>query len=401
MRSLIIAFTLISSAAAQQWTPLFDGKTLKGWEVCNGFAPYTVEKGVIVGRTIDKSPNSFLCTTKEYGDFILELEVLVETDLNSGIQIRSHRYDSDRTVKTFDGKAIVERKQSKGRVHGYQIEISPDDRGVSGGIYDEARRGWLQTPEKDSPASKAFKKGAWNKYRIHANGDNIKVWVNDVLTADLIDSVDISGIIALQVHSYKGPHPSVVKWRNIRIQDLGRHEWKPLFDGKTLSGWKPMGGGTFTVENGAILGKTKDDDERIGMLLSDRSFSDLTTRLKFKIPKGNSGYFVRLQTEPSMKGYEVEIDSKARTGGYWEVGGRRWVTGPEDNAGVIPDEWNEITASLHGRRIVFHLNGIKTIDIPNDAQGVTLDGRLALQAHGAKNPTEVWFKDIEVLEKVK
>lgn len=400
MRTVLIALAFISTASAQQWTPLFDGKTLNGWEVCNGFAPYTVEDGAIVGRTADKSPNSFLCTKKEYGDFVLELDVLVDDALNSGIQIRSHRYADDRTVKTFDGKAIVERKQSKGRVHGYQIEISPDDRGVSGGVYDEARRGWLQTPDKDSPGSKAFKKGEWNKYKIQAIGDNIKVWINGAQTADLIDPVDMTGFIALQVHSFKGPHPAVVKWRNIRIQDLGRHEWRPLFDGKTLSGWTHQGGGTFTVENGAIVGRSKDGDERIGFVISDRNFSDVTTRVKFKAPKGNSGYFVRTQP-PSMKGYEVEVDSKMRTGGYWEVGGRRWVTGPEDNAGVLADEWNDLAASLHGRRIVFHLNGVKTVDIPNDAEGVTLDGRIALQAHGSKNPTEVWFKDIEVLQKVK
>lgn len=401
MRLLLLTLITVCSLAAQdKWVPLFDGKTLNGWEVCNGIAKYTVEKGEIVGATVDKSPNSFLCTKKEYGDFILELDVKVDGTLNSGMQIRSHRYPDDRTVKTFDGKAVVERKQAKGRVHGYQIEVSPDDRGVSGGIYDEARRGWLQNPAKDPAGSKAFKKGDWNTYRIQAIGDNIKVWINGVPTADLVDSMDLTGFIALQVHSFKGPHPEKVRWRNIRIQDLGRHEWKRLWDGKTLNGWKPQGGGTVAVEDGAIKLRSKDGDDRIGLLISDRTVSDNTVRVKFQIPKGNSGFFVRTQP-PSMKGYEVEIDAEKQTGGFWEVGGRRWVTGPGDNAGVIPGAWNEMTASLHGRRIVFQLNGITTVEIPNDAEGVTLDGRIALQAHGSKRPTEVWFKDIEILEKVK
>ncbi len=96
----------------------------------------------------------------------------------------------------------------------------------------------------------------------------------------------------------------------------------------------------------------------------------------------------------------MEIDSEKRTGGLWEVRGRNWVTGPEDNAAVRPDEWNELSASLHGDRIVFHVNGVKTVDLPNDTQG-RKEGHLALQAHGSKRPTEVWFKDIAILQPVK
>ena len=54
-----------------QWVSLFDGKTLKGWEQLNGTATYVVEDGTIVGRTTEGSPNSFLCSKKKYGDFIL------------------------------------------------------------------------------------------------------------------------------------------------------------------------------------------------------------------------------------------------------------------------------------------------------------------------------------------
>jgi hypothetical protein len=92
----------------------------------------------------------------------------------------------------------------------------------------------------------------------------------------------------------------------------------------------------------------------------------------------------------------VEIDEAARTGGFWETGGRQWVTGPEDNAAVNAGGWNDLTASLHGHRIVFHTNGIKTLDLPNDTQG-RLEGHLALQAHGSKRPTDISFKDIAVL----
>src|SRR5436190_23399930 len=81
--------------AQNEWTNLFDGKTLDGWKKLGGTADYKVENGMIVGSTVANSPNTFLCTEKEYGDFILELEVkLDDTTSNSGVQLRSHFSDT-------------------------------------------------------------------------------------------------------------------------------------------------------------------------------------------------------------------------------------------------------------------------------------------------------------------
>jgi hypothetical protein len=384
----------LAAAAQQGFVPLFDGKTLNGWEVCNGFAKYRVENGEIVGTTAEGSPNSFLCTTREFGDFVLEFETKTDPALNSGVQVRSHRYQSDQVVHTFDGKEIRERKQPAGRVYGYQVEVSNEKSGASGGIYDEARRGWLHNIAKDPAASKAFKDNQWNSYRIEARGDRIRTWINGVPCADLVDSEDLSGFIALQVHSYKGPQAEV-RWRNIRIQDLGRHEWRRLTDGKSLKGWTHDGSGKWSVVDGAFHGVSTPGETRAGFLVSDESFQDVTARLKFKITKGNSGFFLRADPK-TRAGYELEIDAQTRTGGYWEVGGRNWVTGPEDNNVVIKDAWNTATASIHGRRVVFHINGVKTIDIPEDTPGKIESGRLAVQVH-SRMDTEVWFRDIEVL----
>jgi hypothetical protein len=230
---------------------------------------------------------------------------------------------------------------------------------------------------------------------VVANGDSIRTWVNGADCADLRGATDLTGFIALQVHAFKGEKPAEVRWRNLRITDQGRHDWKPLWDGKTLNGWSPRGGGTWTIEDGAIHGASAIDDPRVGSLVSADSFQDFTARIRFKILKGNSGFFVRADPK-TLAAYEVEIDSEKRTGGFWETGGRNWVTGPEDNSAVNKDEWNEMTASLHGHRIVFRVNGIKTVDLPDDVQG-RLEGVLALQAHGSKRPTDVWFKDIAVL----
>jgi hypothetical protein len=279
-------------------------------------------------------------------------------------------------------------------VHGYQVEVSNQKAANSGGIYDEARRGWVAQIAPDSPAARAFKDNQWNRYRIVAHGDSIKTWVNGVPCADLVDPLDQAGFIALQVHAYKGEKPAQARFRNIRLQDRGRHVWKPLWDGKTLRGWNRAGGGEWSIEDGAIRARSAPDDPRVGYMVSQDSFRDVTARVLFKILKGNSGFFLRVDPK-TRAGYEVEIDAARRTGGFWESGGRQWVTGPEDNAAVKPGEWNEMTASLHGHRIVFHVNGTRTVDLPDDAQG-RAGGHIALQAHG-KMETEVWFKDIAVL----
>lgn len=202
---------------------IFDGKSLRGWKQCNGKASYEVSGQMIIGTTAEGSPNSFLCTEKEYANFILELEVQVDPRLNSGIQVRSHIFDKDTVVMVNQdgtGKNPIERKMPAGRVHGYQVEIATEASGASGSIYDEARRGWLDLKAKDPAASKAFKDNAWNHYRIEARGNNIKTFVNGVPVANLTDDMDKSGFIALQVHSFKGDTPAKVKWRNIRLAEL-------------------------------------------------------------------------------------------------------------------------------------------------------------------------------------
>lgn len=142
----LFAILCAASLAAEEkpLAPLFDGKTLNGWRQCNGSAKYHVEDGVVVGTTVPGSPNSFLCTEKEYGDFVLELETKTDPALNSGVQIRSHRYAEPTVVRTFNGRQTRENKQPAGRVYGYQVEISNQSSGTSGGLYDEARRGWLE-----------------------------------------------------------------------------------------------------------------------------------------------------------------------------------------------------------------------------------------------------------------
>jgi len=232
------------------WEKIFDGKSLIGWSTKGGEATYDVKDGIIIGTTVSNTPNTFLTTEKMYGDFILELDYLVDPSMNSGIQIRSNSFPH----------------YQEGRVHGYQVEIDPSERAWSGGIYDEGRRKWLVNLKDNPKAQKAFKQNDWNSYRIEAIGDTIKTWINGVPAAHLVDEMTASGFIGLQVHSIKNEDKvgTKIKWKNIRIlsdslskysqkstlppvitkNKLTQHEekngWQLLWDGETTKGWRGL-----------------------------------------------------------------------------------------------------------------------------------------------------------------
>ncbi len=245
--ALLIVLASFSFAREQQrdeWTSLFDGKTLNGWSVHSGFAKYHIEDGAIVGTTVKGSPNTFLCTDREYGDFILEFEVHLDPRLNSGVQIRS-KIAKEEKVFVFSGRDGKPRrlKIPQDRVYGYQVEIATEKGGSSGSIYDEARRAFMlaSTTSSTGPlpgdpaASKAFKDGQWNKFRIECKGDRIRTWINDVPCVDLRDGMTSRGIIGLQVHGVgKDATPYQVRWRNIRIQAEDQGVEPPVISGREV-----------------------------------------------------------------------------------------------------------------------------------------------------------------------
>ncbi len=195
------------------FTQIFDGQTLTGWTQKNGTATYRVEDGAIVGQTTKGSPNSFLCSDKNYANFDLRFEVyLFDNQLNSGVQIRSQTKPTDNP-------------QRVGRVNGPQVEIEASGaRGADAGyIYGEACGGWM-TPDQRRKPHQHFRDGQWNRYRIVAAGPRIQTWVNDQPIEDLTDQAKFQshpqGFIGLQVHGVGDRGPFQVAWRNIRIKEL-------------------------------------------------------------------------------------------------------------------------------------------------------------------------------------
>jgi len=211
MKQILCALSLTvlagcSSMTAETggWVDLFDGKTLAGWTNPYEYGEATAVDGEI-HLVADKK--FFLCTDKTYSDFIFEAEVLMpEGKSNSGFLFRCH--------------------VAPNRAWGYQAEVDTAERAWSGGFYDEGRRGWI-SPEKpdDSPSGQAFrektrgsfKRYDWNTYRIQAEGNRIRIWVNGVLCNDLTDDVDAEGYIGIQHHGEKG---KLYRFRNLRIKEL-------------------------------------------------------------------------------------------------------------------------------------------------------------------------------------
>lgn len=374
--------------------PLFNGENLEGWTQKGGDANYKVEDGVIIGETVSNTPNSFLVTDKMYEDFILELNYKVDSSMNSGIQIRSN------SLPTYQD----------GRVHGYQVEIDPSERSWSGGIYDEARRGWLVTLENNEKAKQAFRQNEWNHYRIEAIGDTIQTWINDVPAAFLIDDKTSSGFIALQVHSIgDSDEPGKqIMWKNIRIQtdSLNQYSktmnlepvntknqltsaekedgWKMLWDGKTTEGWRgarlddfPEQG--WEIEDGilTVLASGGAESAGGGDIVTKEVYGDFELKVDFKITEGaNSGIKYYVDTDlnkgpGSSIGLEYQIldDENHPDAKLGNHEGSRTVASLYDLIKADPNkpinpvgEWNTARIISKDNHVEHWLNGTKVLE---------------------------------------
>lgn len=441
---LVLMAASISSFSQEKWENLFNGKNLKGWRVLNGAAEYTVKDGTIIGHSKLKTPNSFLCTEKNFGDFILELEFKVDEGLNSGIQFRSNCF----------------KEYNNGRVHGYQYEIDPSQRAWSGGIYDEGRRGWLYSLDKNPNARTAFKAGDWNKVRIEAIGTSVRTWLNGIPCANLLDDMTLSGFIALQVHQIGTPEQvgKTVQWKNIRIctENLDKVKtpykkeifqvncidntvsdeeaamgWKLLWDGKTTDGWRgaklttfPTGG--WKIEKGILKVLNSDGAESAngGDVVTIQKYKNFELSVDFKITQGaNSGikYFVDTELNKgagSSIGCEFQIlddanhpDAKLGVKGNRTMGSLYDLIPAPENKTVRKNEFNNARIIVNGNKVQHFLNNKLTVEYERNTQmwqalvnyskysvwpnfGNAAVGNILLQDHG----NEVWFKNLKVKE---
>lgn len=446
---LLSLISICSFATRGNWENLFDGKDLKGWQRLNGSADYTVVKGEIVGTSRINTPNSFLATTRTFGDFILEYEMKMDEGLNSGVQIRS------------ESKPEVQ----NGRVYGYQVECDDSPRRWTAGIYDESRRGWLYPMEYNPKAKESYKRGKWNAFRVEAIGNSIRTWLNGVPCANLADEMTPSGFIALQVHGIGKEEANAGKticWRKIRIMTKNlkssrmvmdksvaevsylnniltvneqENGWKLLWDGKTTQGWRSAGLATFpekgwTIDDGA-LSPNKGGNKGGGDIVTIKKYKNFILEADFKITEGaNSGIKYFIQSEPgriNTVGFEYQVlDDERHPDAKEGINGNRTVASLYD---LIPansksfdaaqpvkrinaiGQWNRARIEVNGNLVTHYLNGVKVVEItkgsPSFKEAISKskfskspgfgefeDGYILLQDHG----NEVSFRNIKIRE---
>ena len=400
--------------ADQPWINLFNGKNLDGWAEHSGKAKYSVQYGELIGQSVAGSGNSFLCTTQTFDNFELELDYNCDALLNSGVQIRSEVFPDARTLQ-IDDKEI---KLPPDRVHGYQCEIDMDAarrRMWTGGIYDEARRGWLfpadgekgrQGMKFSEQGRSVSRNGDWNHLRIVANGPHIETFLNGTKRADIYDGLTPRGIIGLQVHGVGNSSEKVglkVRFRNIRIREIQnenntlnvqekRDGWKLLWDGKTTEGWRSAKDESFPnkswkISDGelSVVSTGNAESQAGGDIITRERYSNFDLVADFKLTTGcNSGIkiFVQPNLSPIDKvtgkptgvgsaiGLEYQLlddanhpDAKLGRDGDRKLGALYDLMpcDPEKPAHPI-GEWNTARILSRGNHVEHWLNGKKILE---------------------------------------
>lgn len=402
--ALLVLFSFSAFGQTENWKTLFNGKDLSGWKAVAGKATFEVKDGTIEGTAVHGTGNTFLVTEEEYTDFILEVDLMIShISSNSGVMARGQ----------FDPNA----RNGQGLVFGYQIEADPSPRAWSGGIYDEARRGWFFPLDLNPAAKSAFKLGEWNRYRIEAIGNTLKTWVNGQEVAYFMDDMDAKGFIGLQVHSIgkKEDEGRKTYFKNVRIQtenlkplpfkspvfvvstlknELTPEEksqgWKLLFDGKTNQGWVGAYKNTFpekgwNIADGILKIQKSDGSEStsFGDIVTTEEFAAFDLAFDFSITEGaNSGvkYFVTLSegNKGSAIGLEYQIlddalhpDAKMGRDGNRTLSSLYDLIKAEKQPRFVrkPGEWNQGRVVVYpDNKVEHYLNGVKVLEYQRGSQ---------------------------------
>ncbi|HEX6985211.1 MAG TPA: DUF1080 domain-containing protein [Planctomycetaceae bacterium] len=354
----VLLLGVAASSFAAEPRPLFDGKSLAGWEGDTA-KTWRVEDGAIVGGSLDETVprNEFLATTREFGDFELTLKYkLVGTEgfVNGGVQFRSRRIP--------DHHEMI----------GYQADLGM---GHDGALYDESRRKRFLARPSDEVLNRALRKEDWNEYRIRAEGPRVRLWLNGVPTVDYTETdpdIPRAGLIALQIH---GGCKAVVRFKDVRIEELSpttssgddsSEGWTDLLAGGLAKHWTTAGNWSMNDDGVVTLVPRPGEtgwQRYDAYLWSKETYDDFEIDFEYRVEeKGNSGFYFNVgdKSDPVAKGIEVQIyDAPAEADAKLT---------DHDSGGVIPGvpptaaaakpagEWNRFRITVRGDTLTVRLN---------------------------------------------
>ena len=418
---LVVAFLFAGAAQAEIWKPLFNGEDLDGWHVI-GNQTWTVENGSIVGRQTVAEPG-WLVTEKTYSDFVLRFRFKWHGG-DSGIQFRTRvsgdqmigyqanldferDYATGSLLRASPAEAqgsSTKKKTGLGSTVGTGLRSALTGKKLEQVATDVAIEVLTQKTnvevlkESALSAEKLLKKDQWNTYEISAIGDHIQIHVNGEKTTDTRDrNGPTSGIIALQMVpgvTMKGH----IEWTDIRILEIGnKADWKSLFNGRSLSGWKEIGDSTWKVDDGAIVGKSKGGG--YGWLISRDEYADFHASIRFRMKRGNSGIqFRSWRVDDMVHGFQADLasDSDWISGHLYDQGEVGVLVKPDQDFSKIIDYdgWNTYEITAIGPDVELFVNGVKSIQHSDPER---LKGIFAFQIHSGQEMETGW-KDIRILE---
>lgn len=244
----------------------------------------------------------------------------------------------------------------------------------------------------------------------------VKLWIAYIWAAVILALLG-GGIPFLLTHPLPGwsPAPDTSSVAEIKVDPVptppsipgsrANNSWRPLFDGKGLTGWTVHQGKSdnWGVENGVLFTRGLDR----GWLTTDRIFSDFELRLEYRtMAKANSGVAIRapLEGDLTFTGLEIQIldDAGYKKLNPAETTGSIWGLVPATKpAPKPPGEWNLMHITARGREVTVELNGSKVLEADlkkyenQEAifRGVKRSrGHIGLQSH----TNRVDFRDIAV-----
>ncbi len=301
-----------------------------------------------------------LATLKDYGDIDFRVEYRISPKGDSGIYLRN-----------VPQVQIWDTENPDAWKHGGKLG--------SGGLWNNSPG----APGKDPSVLADKPAGQWNALRVVQLGERVSVWLNDRQVVDharLENYYDRSKPLPATGPLLLQSHGDPVRWRNLRLREIPGDEanrglaskgdagFVPLFDGKTLAGWKGSVA-DYEVVGGAIRCRAG----RGGTLFTERVFSDFVLRLEFRLPAGgNNGLALRYtgQADAAYNGfaecqvlddnYEAakgqKIDPRQAHGSaYGMVAAARGYQRPIG-------QWNFQEVTLVGKRLKVELNGTVILD---------------------------------------